>query len=425
FLGLDRILQSVEPRFPKGLRAKAITAATDFFTERLNGRHGLGAIYPAMANAVMALHALGRPDDDPDVVTAWAAIEDLIVEREGGVYFQPCVSPVWDTSLAAHALMEAGESEADHVRVGEALDWLADRQILETRGDWTARRPDVRPGGWAFQYENPHYPDVDDTAVVLLAMHRHDPDRYAPAIARGCEWLVGMQSRRGKMVGGWGAFEPENDHLYLNSIPFADHGALLDPPTEDVTARCVGCLAQVDAEAHADAIAAGIDFLKRMQKPDGSWFGRWGANHIYGTWSVLVALKGAGENMEAPYVRRAVAWLKAMQREDGGWGEGLESYEPGREAYAINSTPSQTAWALLGLMSADGIEAPEVARGVRYLEDAPRDGARWDEKLFTGTGFPRVFYLKYHGYAAYFPLWALARYRNLIRSNDREVKWGI
>ncbi|MEM8850970.1 MAG: prenyltransferase/squalene oxidase repeat-containing protein, partial [Pseudomonadota bacterium] len=245
------------------------------------------------------------------------------------------------------------------------------------------------------------------------------------AIARGCEWLVGMQSRSGKMAGGWGAFEPENDHLYLNSIPFADHGALLDPPTEDVTARCVGCLAQVDAEAHAAAIAGGIDFLKRMQKPDGSWFGRWGANHIYGTWSVLVALKGAGQDMEAPYIRRAVDWLKSMQREDGGWGEGLETYDPEREGFAADSTPSQTAWALLGLMSADGIEAPEVTRGVRYLEDAPREGARWDEKLFTGTGFPRVFYLKYHGYAAYFPLWALARYRNLVRSNDREVKWGI
>ncbi|MEM8849182.1 MAG: squalene--hopene cyclase, partial [Pseudomonadota bacterium] len=287
FLGLDRILQSVEPRFPKGLRARAIAAATNFFTERLNGRHGLGAIYPAMANAVMAFHALGRPDDDPDVVTAWQAIEDLIVERDEGLYFQPCVSPIWDTGLAAHALMEAGESEADHARVRSALDWLAERQILDVRGDWTVRRPDVRPGGWAFQYENAHYPDVDDTAVVVLAMHRHDPDRYAEAIARGCEWLVGMQSRSGKMAGGWGAFEPENDHLYLNSIPFADHGALLDPPTEDVTARCVGCLAQVNAEAHAAAISGGIDFLKRMQKPDGSWFGRWGANHIYGTWSVL------------------------------------------------------------------------------------------------------------------------------------------
>ncbi|MEM7643188.1 MAG: squalene--hopene cyclase, partial [Pseudomonadota bacterium] len=203
FLGLDRILQSVEPRFPKGLRAKAITAATDFFTERLNGRHGLGAIYPAMANAVMALHSLGRPDDDPDVVAAWAAIEDLIVEREEGVYFQPCVSPVWDTSLAAHALMEAGESESDHACVGEALDWLADRQILETRGDWSVRRPDVRPGGWAFQYENAHYPDVDDTAVVALAMHRQGDTKYTEAVDRACEWLVGMQSASG----GWGAFE--------------------------------------------------------------------------------------------------------------------------------------------------------------------------------------------------------------------------
>ncbi|MEM8824856.1 MAG: squalene--hopene cyclase [Pseudomonadota bacterium] len=425
FLGIDWVLQRVEPKFPKGLRARAIQAATEFFTERLNGRHGLGAIYPAMANAVMALHSMGRPADDPDLVTAWAAIEDLVMERDDSVYFQPCLSPIWDTGLAAHALMEAGDSEADRARVGEALDWLAERQILDVEGDWIVRRPDVRPGGWAFQYENAHYPDVDDTAVVILAMHRHDPQRYAEAIARGCEWLVGMQSRAGDLAGGWGAFEPENDHLYLNSIPFADHGALLDPPTEDVTARCVGCLAQVDADFYAPAIAQGVDFLKRMQKPDGSWFGRWGANHIYGTWSVLVALKAAGEDMNAAYVRRAVDWLKAMQREDGGWGEGLETYQPGREGYAAASTPSQTAWALLGLMSADGIDAPEVAKGVQYLEDAPRDGVRWQEDLFTGTGFPRVFYLKYHGYAAYFPLWALARHRNLMRSNDRDVKWGI
>ncbi|MEM7711261.1 MAG: squalene--hopene cyclase, partial [Pseudomonadota bacterium] len=423
FLGLDRVLQRVEPRSPKALRAKAIAAATEFFTERLNGQHGLGAIYPAMANAVMALHAMGRPADDPDLVVAWQAVENLIVDRGEATYFQPCVSPVWDTGLAVHAIMEAGEGEADRRCVQDALDWLAERQILDVRGDWAVRRPDLRPGGWAFQYENAHYPDVDDTAVVVLAMHRHDPDRYAEAIARGCEWLVGMQSRAGKFAGGWGAFEAENDHLYLNSIPFADHGALLDPPTEDVTARCVGCLAQVDATAYAKTIAQGIAFLKRMQAPDGSWFGRWGANYLYGTWSVLVALKAAGEDMHAPYVRRAVDWLKATQREDGGWGEGLESYEVGREDATGTSTPSQTAWALLGLMSAEGIDAPEVDRGVRYLQEAPRDGARWDETLFTGTGFPRVFYLKYHGYAAYFPLWALARHRNLVRSNDREVKW--
>ena len=419
FLQLDKGMRLVEPHLPKAARKKAIKAAEQFTIERLNGEDGLGAIYPAMANAVMMLRVLGYADDHPHMVTALDAIEKLMTERGKDLYFQPCLSPVWDTSLAAHALMESGERQDP--RMIAAMDWLADKQILDHVGDWAVRRPGLRPGGWAFQYENPDYPDVDDTAVVALAMHRADPDRYAENIDRACEWLAGMQSRSG----GWGAFEPENEHSYLNSIPFADHGALLDPPTVDVTARCIGCLGQVDREHFASEIERGVEYIRREQESDGSWFGRWGANYIYGTWSALVALKGAGEDMNQPYIRRAVDWLKARQRDDGGWGEGLESYEDWGAGHARAATPSQTSWALLGLMSAGETDSDAVTRGVRWLDEAPREGVRWEERHFTGTGFPKVFYLKYHGYAAFFPLWALARYQNLMASNDREVRWGI
>ncbi|MEM7505172.1 MAG: squalene--hopene cyclase [Pseudomonadota bacterium] len=421
FLWLDKALQKTEPHFPKGLREKAVKKAEEFTLSHLNGQDGLGAIYPAMANAVMALRVLGYADDHPAMVTARDAIERLMIERGEDIYFQPCVSPVWDTSLAAHAFLEAGQR--DDPRLIRALDWLAEKQILDHVGDWAVRRPGLRPGGWAFQYENPDYPDVDDTAVVAMAMHRTNPDRYAENIDRACEWLAGMQSKNG----GWGAFDPENEHYYLNSIPFADHGALLDPPTVDVTARCIGCMAQVDAKAFAENIQRGIGFIKREQEPDGSWFGRWGANYIYGTWSALVALKGAGEDMSQPYIRKAVAWLKGRQLPDGGWGEGLESYEDWGAGFGRSATPSQTAWALLGLMSAGELESDTVTKGVEWLRQAPKDahGPRWEETHWTGTGFPKVFYLKYHGYPAFFPLWAMARYEGLLESNDREVKWGI
>ncbi|MEM7424071.1 MAG: squalene--hopene cyclase, partial [Pseudomonadota bacterium] len=351
FLQLDRGLRLLEPHLPKGARGKAIKAAEAFTISHLNGEDGLGAIFPAMANAVMMFRVLGYRDDHPHMRTAVDAVEKLMTERGSDLYFQPCLSPVWDTSLAAHALMETGS--ADDGRLIEALDWLADKQVLEHVGDWAVRRPGLRPGGWAFQYENPDYPDVDDTAVVAMAMHRADPERYRENIGRACEWMAGMQSRSG----GWGAFDPENEHYYLNSIPFADHGALLDPPTVDVTARCVGCLAQVDAELYADSIRRGIGFIQREQEADGSWFGRWGANYIYGTWSALVALKGAGEDMDAPYVRRAVEWLKTRQLSDGGWGEGLESYEDWGGSGSRSSTASQTSWAVLGLISAGEIES--------------------------------------------------------------------
>ncbi len=419
---LDDVLRLAEPWFPPRWRDHAIDKAVAFVIERLNGEDGLGAIYPAMANAVMMLECLGYPKDYPPLVTAKAALRKLLVLEPGRSYCQPCVSPVWDTGLSCHALMEAGGAAAQQA-VRRGLDWLAERQILDVVGDWAAWRPRLRPGGWAFQYANPHYPDVDDTAVVALALDRFDRKGYRTAIDRAAEWVVGIQSRNG----GWGAFDADNNYDYLNYIPFADHGALLDPPTADVSARCISFLGQIEpSPERVRSLAAGIDYLLREQESDGSWFGRWGTNYIYGTWSALCALNRDGIDKHSSAVRRAVDWLVAHQRSDGGWGEDGASYwrdQPRGEA--AESTPSQTAWALLGLMAAGAIDHPAVARGLDYLLATQKPHGLWDEELYTAVGFPRVFYLRYHGYRAFFPLWALARYRNLRRAHDATIAYGM
>lgn len=422
FLALDRVLRVAEPLIPRVLRRRALRKAEAFMLERMNGEHGLGAIFPAMVNAVLALDALGHPPDGAEAVSARRALDRLLEERGNASYCQPCVSPVWDTALTAHALLEAGE-EPDGPALRAGLDWLRDRQILDRSGDWAEGRGGnaPRPGGWAFQYENALYPDLDDTAVVAMALHRAAPARYADAVGRAAEWILGLQSRNG----GWGAYDADNTHHYLNHIPFADHGALLDPPTADVTARCLGFLAQIGMGRDHPAVAAAIGFLLREQEPDGSWYGRWGTNYIYGTWSVLCALNAVGEGPDTPAVRRAVAFLQSRQRADGGWGEDCATYWHHRKGEVKASTPSQTAWALLGLMAAGEVDGETVRRGIAFLESAPQDGARWREEPYTGVGFPRVFYLRYHGYAAYFPLWALARYRNLLHRNDRRVLHGL
>ncbi|HYG90599.1 MAG TPA: squalene--hopene cyclase [Azospirillum sp.] len=422
FLALDHLLRAAEPFIPRGLRQRAIDEAVAFLKPRLNGEDGLGAIFPAMVNALLALHALGYPADHPDVATARRAIDKLLIDHGERGYCQPCMSPVWDTALSAHALMEAGE-EPDGPVLERALDWLRDRQILDRVGDWADGCGDAapRPGGWAFQYGNDLYPDVDDTAVVAMALHRSGSPRYAEAVERASEWIIGMQGRSG----GWGAYDADNVHHYLNHVPFADHGALLDPPTADVTARCLGFLAQIGLGRDHPAVAKAIGFLLREQEPDGSWYGRWGTNYVYGTWSVLCALNAAGEGPGSPAIRRAVEFLETRQRPDGGWGEDCATYWTGRKGEAKASTPSQTAWAVLGLMAAGEVESEAVRRGIAFLERAPRAGARWSEDWYTGVGFPRVFYLRYHGYAAYFPLWAMARYRDLLRRNDRHVIHGL
>ncbi len=415
FKGVDVALRAAEPLFPKAPRRRAIDKAVAFVTQRLNGEDGLGAIYPAMANSVMMFDALGYPPDHPDVAIAWRSVQRLLVINEQRAYCQPCLSPVWDTGLAGHALAEAGAS------TDAACCWLRPLQITQVVGDWAVRRRDLRPGGWAFQYANPHYPDVDDTAVVGLLLHRNGDPMHVDAIDRAREWVIGMQSSDG----GWGAFEPENTHHHLNHIPFADHGALLDPPTADVSARCVSFLAQLGMQPSDPVMLRALEYLRRDQQADGSWFGRWGTNYIYGTWSVLCAFNAAGIAHDDPAMARAVDWLVSVQREDGGWGEDEESYGAAPPGRYKQSTPSQTAWAVLGLMAAGALAHPATARGIAYLTATQTRNGEWTEAPFTAVGFPRVFYLRYHGYKLYFPLLALARYRNLRRGNGARVEVGF
>jgi squalene-hopene/tetraprenyl-beta-curcumene cyclase len=420
FHGLDRLLKAGDRLWPKAMRQRAIDACVAFVTERLNGADGLGAIYPAMANSVMMFDCLGYPADHPARAIARKSVDNLLIIRDDEAYCQPCVSPVWDTALAAHAMMEAG-CEAEAVR---GLDWLTPRQVLDVKGDWAEWKPDVRPGGWAFQYNNDHYPDLDDTAVVVMAMDRARGQAgpgYDQAIERGVEWTVGLQSRGG----GWGAFDADNDYEYLNNLPFSDHGALLDPPTADVSARVVSMLAQL-GELDSPRMARALAYLGREQEADGSWFGRWGVNYVYGTWSVLCALNAAGLPPTHKMVAGGVGWLKRIQNADGGWGEDCDSYALDYTGYTpAPSTASQTGWALLGLMAAGEVDSDAVERGIAWLAAHQDADGLWGQEHYTGGGFPRVFYLRYHGYPKYFPLWAMARYRNLKRSNTQAVGYGM
>lgn len=410
FILLDRILKLIDPILDGAARDKAIGLAEQWTRERMQGEGGVGAIFPAMANAVMALKVLGYSKDDPDVVRGIKAIDDLIVSGQRESFCQPCLSPIWDTCLSLSALLEAGLS-SDHQAVRDAREWLLN-QMIEVPGDWSVKAPHLKPAGWAFQFENRFYPDVDDTPMVLMALFRAGVltgDAHDGQIEKAVNWVLGMQSSNG----GWGAFDIDNNYLYLNNIPFADHGALLDPSTSDLTGRCIEMLAMLGYGRDFPPIARALEFLKAEQEPFGAWFGRWGVNYIYGTWSVLKGLSRLGEDVSQPYVRRAVDWLKSCRNPDNGWGETCHSYADLRYAGRGKSTASQTAWALLGLMAAGEGKSAAVQRGIHYLLSTQNDQGGWDEPFFTGTGFPNVFYLRYHGYAQFFPLWALAEYRRI------------
>jgi squalene-hopene/tetraprenyl-beta-curcumene cyclase len=413
FLGLDQLGRITRPLIPKKMHERAIELAKNWIVERLNGEDGLGCIFPAMVNAYESLLLVGYPKDHEYVVTARKAIDKLLVINDDDAYCQPCVSPVWDTGLMALALQEADEA-GNSKSLTKAYNWLKSKQLSDEPGDWRISRPDLAGGGWAFQYANPHYPDVDDTALVAFAMADSNLPDLGESVQRATRWVEGMQSKNG----GYGAFDVDNTNYYLNEIPFADHGALLDPPTADVSARCAMLMARFLPEhmEYSPVLERTINYIRSEQEADGSWFGRWGTNYIYGTWSVLLGLEQTSLPKNDPMYTKAVKWLKSMQREDGGWGEDNYSYHDISESGKYRfSTAFQTSWALLGLMAAGEAHSPEVKAGIDFILHTQQADGVWNDKCFTAPGFPKVFYLKYHGYDKFFPLWALARYRNELK----------
>ncbi|MDF0645248.1 MAG: squalene--hopene cyclase [Nitrospira sp.] len=418
FVVLDAVLKLYDRMPLAWVREKALHRAAGWMLEHMKGSGGLGAIYPAMANSIVALRCLGYQVDDPLIQKALREIEELEIhdsvtvseQRVDAMHLQPCHSPIWDTSLLMNALIESGMAP-DHLPLQRAARYLMSRQT-KTVGDWKFSSPYAEPGGWYFQHENELYPDVDDSAVVLMALAKVRIPEAADlenSIKRGASWVLAMQGSDG----GWGAYDKDNNRIVFNYIPFADHHALLDPSTSDLTGRCLEMLGALGYDQSHPAVAPALAFLKREQEQDGSWYGRWGVNYIYGTWSVLAGLRAIGEDLSQPYIRRAVAWLESKQNPDGGWGESCLSYAEEASAGRGDSTPSQTAWAVMGLMSVGMTDSFSVARGIQYLlRHQSKDGS-WEEVCHTGTGFPRVFYLRYHWYCQYFPLWALAMYRNL------------
>jgi squalene-hopene/tetraprenyl-beta-curcumene cyclase len=415
FLALDRGFKLYE-RVPwKPLRQRALRQARQWLLDHLERTEGLAAIYPAMMNAIFALLALGHSPDDPLTAREINEFSRFEIEEDDTIRVQPCVSPVWDTAIAMVALEEAG-LPPDHPSLIEAASWLLENQIVGP-GDWMVKTPGVMPGGWAFEFRNDFYPDVDDTAFVLMALQRVDyPDksRMEAAMRRGLTWLLAMQNDDG----GWGAFDHNNNRQFLCQIPFADHNAMIDPSTADVTARVVECLGWYGWSANHPAIERAVKFLLKDQTDEGAWFGRWGVNYVYGTSGVLRALETVALTARG-YCQQAVKWLRKVQNSDGGFGESIASYyDPALKGKGI-STASQTAWGLIGLLAASDADDPAVARAVTHLVDRQQSDGSWAENEFTGTGFPCVFYLKYHLYRNYFPLYALARYRNTTQRTSQ------
>ncbi len=409
FLALDRLLKLHERMPWKPFRKRALSLAKSWLYERLERSDGLGTIYPAMMNSIFALMALGHPVDDPLTSREINHLAGYEIEENGSLRVQPCISPVWDTAIAMVSLEEAGVA-ADHPALVSSARWLLDNQILGP-GDWQVKNADAEPGGWAFEFRNDFYPDVDDTAFVLMALQRvalPEQTLLDQGVRRGLKWMLSMQNRDG----GWGSFDRNNDRALLTHIPFADHNAMIDPSTADLTARVVECLGRFGWQASNPVIQRAVAFMAKDQTTEGSWYGRWGVNYIYGTSGVLRALETIGLS-HTEDCRRAAAWLRTVQNTDGGFGESIASYDNPTLKGQGRSTPSQTAWGLIGLLAVAGPDDPAVERAVEYLVEHQNSDGTWDEDLFTGTGFPCVFYLKYHLYRNSFPVYALARYRNM------------
>jgi squalene-hopene/tetraprenyl-beta-curcumene cyclase len=408
FQQIDRGLKLWERRGPETLRREAIRRAEKWLIDHTRYSDGLGAIYPSMMYLIMALECMGYPPDHPDRIKAIAQFDNLLTETETEFYFQPCFSPVWDTAYAMFALGEMGNPPEGPMRA--AADWLLKKEIRH-KGDWSVKRPDLEPSGWAFEFDNEHYPDIDDTAMVLLGLqHANSSDEAMQERVerRAINWLVNMQSKDG----GWAAFDVDNDWQLLNAVPFADHNAMLDPTCPDITGRVLEALCRRGFTLADETVGRAVEYLLKSQERNGSWYGRWGVNYVYGTFLALRGLRAA----QAPAtdaMRHGAKWLISVQNPDGGWGESCDSYRDDTFVPAP-STPSQTAWALLGLMATGESHAIPVRRGLDYLLTTQREDGTWEEELATGTGFPNVFYLRYSLYRQYFPHLALAHARRSL-----------
>ncbi|MBI5596937.1 MAG: squalene--hopene cyclase [Elusimicrobia bacterium] len=414
FLLCDKALKGAEGRGPHWVRVWALKLCEEWILERLEDSDGLGAIYPGIVNTVFAMKSLGYSDNDPRLRAQIAEFEALELARDGRLEMEPCHSPVWDTAIAVIGLAESG-LDRRHPALVRATEWLLSKAIRRT-GDWRCTNTVGPAGGWAFEFHNDFYPDIDDTAMVMLALrHVELEDRPAlqreQACLRGLHWLLSMQSASG----GWAAFDKDNTKVILTKIPFADHNAMIDPPTADVTGRVLELLGYIGYDSSYGAVQSAVEFLKSEQEPDGSWYGRWGVNYIYGTWQVLMGLKAIGADMSEPWIQKAANWLASVQLPDGGWGETCTTYNDPSLKGRGPATPSQTAWAVMGLISAGRAADPAVERGAAHLLSTQRSDGAWDEAGFTGTGFPKVFYLEYTLYRDSFPLLALGKYRSELR----------
>lgn len=459
FRQLDRGYKLIESIGEPPYRKMGIRLASSWMLDRFEQSDGLGAIFPPIVWSLVALRCLGFEEDSSQIKETRRHLDELILRGtnaagEPTVRLQPCKSPVWDTAISTIALSETGQSNCE-AAIQRSAAWMRSKEVRR-KGDWSRSHPDVEPGGWYFEFNNEFYPDIDDTTMVLMALARSLPtDMHADwtaefvpqgdgeaegrletiisgkapqwkgAIAdvsrlqnvldsmrRGVQWLLAMQSKNG----GWGAFDADNDNELLTRVPFADHNAMIDPPTADITARVMESLAMLGIDRNHPAMQEALAFVWKTQEADGSWVGRWGVNYLYGTWQVLVGLNAIGIDKTDPRIRQAVRWLKDTQLDIGGWGESPATYEDPSLKGKGPATASQTAWALLGLMAAGEAGSQAVQRGISYLLATQQEDGIWREEEFTGTGFPRVFYLKYHYYPVYFPLMALARYRQLQRN---------
>ena len=413
FYGLDKVLRFLDRNHIRPFQRRSLVTAERWLVDRQEADGAWAGIQPPWVYAILALRSLGYPLDHPVIQKALQGFERFTWREKGTLRTESCQSPVWDTGLAAIALLDSGLA-ADHPALTKSAEWLLQEQVF-SGGDWQVKNPHTPPGGWAFEFDNDVYPDVDDTAVVMIALDGialSDEARKRRAVEEGTRWMLSMQCGDG----GWGAFDVENTKQFLTQIPFADFGEVLDPPTADVTAHALEFLGRMGYRGEYPPAARALAFLYELQEPGGSWWGRWGVNYIYGLGAVLPALAELGESMTQPAVRKAVGWLRAHQLPDGGWGESCDSYADPTLAGAGPSTPSQTAWALLALIAAGEAGSEEAARGVRYLIDRQRSDGTWDEPEFTGTGFPGDFMINYHLYRHYFPLMALGRYAHSQRA---------